>query len=112
MRRLSVLALSSVLALAPLAQGWAAERPAKPSETHATPDEPGKADVADVEKGHEGEVAQASARERQVTTHHSVTIDGKTIPYEATAGTLTLRDDQGKPIASMFYVAYTADHGK
>ena len=28
--------------------------------------------------------------------------------YTATAGTLTIRDDEGKPTASMFYVAYTA----
>ena len=41
----------------------------------------------------------------------AVTVDGHAIPYTATAGTLTLRDDEGKPVASMFYVAYTADGG-
>jgi carboxypeptidase C (cathepsin A) len=41
-----------------------------------------------------------------------VTVGGRTIPYTATAGTLTLRDDDGKPIASMFYVAYTAERAK
>ena len=35
------------------------------------------------------------------------TIGGKPIAYTATAGTLTIRDDEGKPTASMFYVAYT-----
>jgi carboxypeptidase C (cathepsin A) len=43
-------------------------------------------------------------------THHTVAVGGRPIPYTATAGTLTLRDDDGKPIASMFYVAYVADH--
>ena len=40
-------------------------------------------------------------------------INGKKIPYTATAGTLVLKKDDGKPWASMFYVAYTRDdvHG-
>lgn len=40
-------------------------------------------------------------------THHTITVDGKTFPYDATAGTLVLRDDDGNPRASVFYVAYT-----
>jgi carboxypeptidase C (cathepsin A) len=46
-----------------------------------------------------------------VVTHHTVAVDGKTIASDATAGTLTLRDDLGKPTASMFYVAYVVDSG-
>ena len=57
----------------------------------------------------DADIVTAPVFERKSVTHHTVTIDGKSIPYTATAGTLTLRDDQGKPIASMFYVAYTAD---
>ena len=45
-------------------------------------------------------------------TSHTVTINGKVIAYKATAGTLTLRDSDGKPTASMFYVAYTVDGPK
>jgi carboxypeptidase C (cathepsin A) len=60
----------------------------------------------------DADTAAAPVHERRVTSHHSVTINGKIINYEATAGTLTLRDDNGKPIASMFYVAYVADHAK
>jgi carboxypeptidase C (cathepsin A) len=48
-------------------------------------------------------------KERDVTTHHTVIIDGKTIPYTATAGTIFLRDEKQKPIASVFFVAYTRD---
>jgi carboxypeptidase C (cathepsin A) len=51
------------------------------------------------------------ASEARVVTHHTITADGRTIAYDATAGTLTLRDDQGKPTASMFYVAYVAEGG-
>jgi carboxypeptidase C (cathepsin A) len=43
------------------------------------------------------------------TTKHQITINGKTVPYTATAGTLVLKKEDGKPWASMFYVAYTRD---
>ncbi|MGH8307652.1 MAG: S10 family peptidase [Gammaproteobacteria bacterium] len=42
-------------------------------------------------------------------TRHSVTIDGKTIKYTATAGTLLLKNDKNEPVASVFYIAYTKD---
>lgn len=47
--------------------------------------------------------------ERTVQTRHSVRIDGSTIHYTATAGTLLLRNKQHKAIGSMFYIAYTKD---
>ena len=40
-------------------------------------------------------------------THGVVTIDGQQIPYDATAGTIVLKDEELKPTASIFYVAYT-----
>lgn len=39
-------------------------------------------------------------------TKQTITIDGKKIDYEATAGTLTIKDEEGKPQANMFYMAY------
>ncbi|MDE7547758.1 peptidase S10 [Acetobacter fabarum] len=42
-------------------------------------------------------------------THHNGTFGGQKMTYTATAGTLTLRDDAGKPTARMFYTAYTRD---
>lgn len=42
-----------------------------------------------------------------VTTVHSVRVDGRTIRYNATAGTILLRDRKGAPTARMFYIAYT-----
>lgn len=41
-----------------------------------------------------------------VVTEHEVTVGGKVLRYKATAGTLTLKDDAGKPRASVFFVAY------
>jgi carboxypeptidase C (cathepsin A) len=47
--------------------------------------------------------------EKTVTTHHRVTIDGKEIRYTANAGTLLLKQEDGTPRASIFYIAYTKD---
>src|SRR5690349_20382509 len=43
------------------------------------------------------------------TTHHRVTVDGKAIPYAATAATIDLQNDKAELIGRMFYVAYTQD---
>jgi carboxypeptidase C (cathepsin A) len=51
----------------------------------------------------------APVDERTVATKHSATVSGRNIPYTATAGTLTIRDNAGKPKASIFYTAYTTD---
>jgi len=47
--------------------------------------------------------------EKVVTTHHEMTLGGKTLKYTATAGTLLVRDEEDKPYGSIFYVAYTLD---
>jgi carboxypeptidase C (cathepsin A) len=130
--RFLALALCSALIAAPLATGvvvtgaWAQTQPPRGADRPQRPDEPATAQNNDTERGDHSErtqeakaakisdadIATAPVKEQRSVTHHTVTIDGKAIAYEATAGTLTLRDDQGKPIASMFYVAYVADHGK
>jgi len=40
-------------------------------------------------------------------TDHEISLDGKSFPYTATAGTLLINGDDEKPYASVFYVAYT-----
>ena len=40
-------------------------------------------------------------------TDHELQLDGKTIPYTATAGTLLINGNDEKPYGSVFYVAYT-----
>ncbi|MGH7651650.1 MAG: S10 family peptidase [Gemmatimonadaceae bacterium] len=49
------------------------------------------------------------AIERVSTTKHTVTIDGKAVPYTSRAGTMVIRDDEGKPKATVFYISYTRD---
>jgi carboxypeptidase C (cathepsin A) len=92
---------------------------ARPVRAHRAPDEPeagkaedrpesdARAERAKSEKLSDSDIATAPIQEVRKVTHHSVTIGGRTINYTATAGTLTIRDDDGKPTASMFYVAYT-----
>src|SRR6187401_2297855 len=40
-------------------------------------------------------------------TQHTATINGKEIKYTATAGKLVMKDDEGKPKALVFFIAYT-----
>lgn len=42
-------------------------------------------------------------------THHTLSLDGKTLAYTARAGTITLRTQDDQPQLRMFYTAYTLD---
>ena len=106
----------NVLALALAGAAFAADKPAHGhGASAAAPDgamadhEMGGVDAAE-SKITPADYVSAPVKEAASTTHHTAVIDGRAIPYEATAGTLTLRDDDGKPTASMFYVAYVAEH--
>lgn len=46
-------------------------------------------------------------KEQSSVTEHSIRVNGQTVPYKATAGTIILKDAQGEPTGAMFYVAYT-----
>ncbi|MFV1920531.1 peptidase S10 [Sphingomonas sp. MJ1 (PH-R8)] len=50
--------------------------------------------------------------EQEARSKGRVTVSGRSLGYTATAGTLTVRDIEGKPTASMFYTAYTLDGTK
>lgn len=115
----AVLVLLSTASLC--ASAIAADRPAHPSAA-ATADEPGRNDRDEPQTSARGEaakegklsdrdIATAPIQETQRVTRHTASINGRAIPYSAIAGTVTIRDDDGKPTASMFYVAYVADHG-
>jgi carboxypeptidase C (cathepsin A) len=56
-----------------------------------------------------GAWAGAPVDETTIPSHHSVVVGGRTLKYTATAGTLTVRDAEGKPTASIFYTADTLD---
>ncbi|MFT4203562.1 MAG: carboxypeptidase [Chitinophagaceae bacterium] len=47
-----------------------------------------------------------------VTTKHSVTIKGIPVAYTATAGTIPIWDEDGKPVAGVFYTYYERDNVK
>jgi len=65
-----------------------------------------RADRARCRKLKDSDIATAPIAEARVASRHSAIIGGRQVAYTATAGTLTIRDDEGKPTASMFYVAY------
>jgi len=47
-----------------------------------------------------------------VVTKHTTTINGQAISYTASTGTQPVWDENGKPIASLFYTYYTRDNVK
>ena len=71
-----------------------------------------RADRARCRKLTDADIATAPIVEVRKVTRHQAVIAGRPMAYTATAGTLTLRDDEGKPTASMFYVAYTSANGQ
>jgi len=78
----------------------------------AAQDKPDESVKVEVQKNDKDPNREPPPTEKAVVTSHSAQIGGRGIAYKATAGTLIIRDDKGKPDASMFYVAYTADAEK
>ena len=78
----------------------------------AAQDKPDESVKVEVQKGDKDPSKEPPPVEKAIVTTHSAQIGGRSIAYKATAGTLLIRDDKGKPDASVFYVAYTADAEK
>lgn len=97
MRRL---VLTSLL-LATATPVWAQEKAEQPAAKGQG--------VRDQKAEVEAATARPPVEEASAVSHGSVTVEGQAIAYAATAGTLTIRDDDGKPTASYFYTAYTRD---
>ena len=57
-------------------------------------------------------VKQESPKPEKSVTDHSIQINGKRIKYTAAAGTLILKNNEGKPEASIDYFAYVAKDTK
>src|SRR5579872_6955973 len=53
------------------------------------------------------EPAKAPPKEESSVTGHTIHLNGETISYAATAGTILLKNEKDEPIANLFYVAYT-----
>ncbi len=98
--RLSFLALAALSTAAPaLAQD---AKQAAPAKSHAEM----------LKQEAEAGWATAPVAEQEVTHRDAVTVGGRRLSYTESAGTLTIRDIEGKPTASMFYTAYTLDGTK
>jgi len=70
------------------------------------------ASTASAQNGDEAansDVVKPPVTEQATPSRGNVTVEGKRIDYTVTPGTLTIRNDEGEPIASMFYVGYVAD---
>ena len=59
------------------------------------------------DKGKPAENDKAKDKPRAVETMHSLTLNGAALDYKAVAGTLPIRDAEGKTTADIFYIAYT-----
>ncbi|MGJ3647941.1 S10 family peptidase [Sphingomonas sp. GlSt437] len=97
--RLLLASLLLATAMPALAQEKKAEGPAPKSHKDAM--------IAEAE----ADWVKPPVEEVSAVSHGSVTVRAEKIAYTATAGTLTIRDNDGKPIASVFYTAYTKDGG-
>ncbi|MBW4331807.1 peptidase S10 [Stakelama sp. CBK3Z-3] len=98
MRLISTIALAVCLTAAVPAMAQDKDDDTSPAKQH-------KKDVAEAIAG---QWATAPAEEVEKSYSARASIDGRGIGYKATAGTLTIRNDEGKPVASIFYTAYTA----
>ena len=47
-----------------------------------------------------------AAGDKLSVTEHELAVNGQTLKYRATAGTLVLKDESGKPKADLFFIAY------
>ncbi|MBI2221599.1 MAG: peptidase S10 [Acidobacteria bacterium] len=94
-----VVSISGVLVAQPRRPDQPAPRPAQQAAPAPRGVEPAATPVA----------VPAPPVEKLSATSHAIQLDGREIRYTATAGTLPIRNDAGKPIASMFFVAYARD---
>ena len=70
-------------------------------------DSKGAAVKADDKKEDKKDEKKDEKADKKSVTEHSITLGGQKIDYTATAGTLALKDAEGKTTADIFYIAYT-----
>jgi carboxypeptidase C (cathepsin A) len=99
MMRSSLLAIALALSAPSYAAGQATAGDVPPKDA--------KADAPKEDK----DVVKASVEEDAQPVQRAIPYRGKTLAYTATPGHLTVRNEKGEPIASMFYVAYTIPSG-
>lgn len=92
--------VATVLMSAVVAAGAGAQEPASEPPPASQPE---AAPVTD------GSKLTAEWGKDLVITHGTVAVEGRSIAYTATAGTMAMRDEKGKDRANLFFVAYTRD---
>jgi carboxypeptidase C (cathepsin A) len=95
MNRTSVLALALTLSSTPAV-----------AQNSPAGDAPSKEAKAEAAKPNPDQV-KASVEEDAQPVKRSIPLHGRSLAYMATPGHLTIRNADGEPTASMFYVAYT-----
>ena len=109
----AALALALVCAISASGYACADENDNQPTEPAASAPHAASAAGPPSADAHAASAPESAAfvpvpRETSIVTKHALRLDGHRLEYRATAGNLLLRDKKGEPIASMFYVAYTA----
>jgi carboxypeptidase C (cathepsin A) len=97
MMRSTLFALSLLLSSAAIAKDPVGDAPPADAKAEAAKPDP--------------DLAKASVDEQAQPVRRSIPFHGHALAYTATPGTLTIRNDDGAPIASMFYTAYTVPSG-
>jgi carboxypeptidase C (cathepsin A) len=106
LRRLSI----AVAAASFISVAFAQDQPQRPSrQNQSSNNEPGSSARQTNETEQNKEGVLPIPPESKSETQHVWNAGGRTVHYTATAGNLLIRDENDKPIGSMFYVAYTED---
>jgi len=93
--------------LAVAVSGLAAQEPSRPEGRRA---EAAKAESPKAEAAKPQRTQPAPPAEEKISrTSHSLRIGGQDIKYTATAGTLVMKKEDGSPVATVFFTAYTKD---
>lgn len=85
---------------------------APPADAQESPDPAREETRAEGRETSEGEEPGAEEEKEEVeptVTHHTLELEGRTLIYTATVGTLPLKDERGEQTGAVFYVAYTLD---
>ena len=106
-RRTALLACSMLVA-----SGMLAQEPGRERRREAAPPSPAEsqAGAAETKPPAKPEEKILQAPEGPVVTHHQITVEGKTLKFTATAGTLPIRNADGETEAHIFFIAYTLDN--
>jgi carboxypeptidase C (cathepsin A) len=107
-RSLLFLALAGLVALAPLAavdHAWSQEA----GSSRRGGGQPGGPDERREARPDAGAASQGLTLPQPSRTRHELALPGRTLRYTATAGSLPVRDQDGRTLAEIAYVAYALD---